>query len=64
MVLSEQRFLNLKDFLKTQSYTTKYQEQFRTITRKLIEAEQNLSLANKTVDGTPTGEILPDNPNA
>lgn len=64
MVLSEQRFLNLKDFLQTQSYTTKYQEQFRTITRKLIEAEQNLSLANKTVDGTPTGEILPDNPNA
>lgn len=64
MVLSEQRFLNLKDFLQNQSYTTKYQEQFRTITRKLVEAEQNLSVANRTVDGTPTGEILPDNPSA
>lgn len=64
MVLSEQRFLNLKDFLQDQSYTTKYQEQFRTITRKLIEAEQNLSVANRTIDGTPTGEILPDSPSA
>lgn len=64
MVLSEQRFLNLKDFLQDQSYTTKYQEQFRTITRKLIEAEQALSVANRTVDGTPTGEILPDSPSA
>lgn len=64
MVLSEQRFLNLKDFLQDQSYTTRYQEQFRTITRNLIEAEQNLSVANRTVDGTPTGEFLPDSPNA
>lgn len=64
MVLSEQRFLNLKDFLQDQSYTTKYQEQFRTITRNLIEAEQNLSVANRTVDGTPTGELLPDSPSA
>lgn len=64
MVLSEQRFLNLKDFLQDQSYTTKYQEQFRTITRKLIEAEQALSVANRTVDGTPTGETLPDSPSA
>lgn len=60
MVLSEQRFLDLKDFLQDQSYTTKYQEQFRTITRNLIEAEQALSIANRTVDGTPTGELLPD----
>lgn len=64
MVLSEQRFLNLKDFLQDQSYTTKYQEQFRTITRKLIEAEQTLSVANRTIDGTPTGKILPDSPSA
>ena len=64
MVLSEQRFLNLKDFLQDQSYTTKYQEQFRTITRKLIEAEQALSVANRTIDGTPTGKILPDSPSA
>lgn len=62
MVLSEQRFLNLKDFLQNQSYTTKYQEQFRTITRELIEGEQALSMANKTVDGTPTGDLLPDSP--
>lgn len=64
MVLSEQRFLNLKNFLQDQSYTTKYQEQFRTITRELIKAEQALSVANRTVDGTSTGEILPDSPSA
>ncbi len=64
MVLSEQRFLNMKDFLQGQSYVTKYQEQFRTITRQLIEAEQELSVANRTADGTPTGELLPDSPSA
>lgn len=64
MVLSEQRFLNLKDFLQDQSYTTKYQEQFRTITRELIDAEQALSAANRSIDGTPNGEVLPDSPSA
>lgn len=64
MVLSEQRFLNLKDFLQDQSYTTKYQEQFRIITSKLIDAEQALSAAYRSADGTPTGEKLPDSPSA
>jgi hypothetical protein len=30
--------------------------------RKLLDAEQALSIANKTVDGTPNGELLPDSP--
>lgn len=62
MVLSEQRFLDLKDFLQDQSYTTKYQEQFRTITSELIKAEKALSKATNTVDGTPNGQELPDSP--
>lgn len=60
MVLSEQRFINLQDFLQDQSYITRYQQEFRTLTRKLIDGEQSLSLAYKSVDGTPTGQPLPD----
>lgn len=62
MVLSEKRFLDLKEFLQDQSYVTRYQEQFREITRKLIDAETDLSKANRTADGTPNGELLPDSP--
>lgn len=64
MVMSEQRFMNLKSILQDQSYTTKYQEQFRTITRDLINAENSLRNANKTVDGTPDGQLLPDSPSS
>jgi hypothetical protein len=60
MVLSEKRFLNLQDYLQGQSYLTKYQEIFRDVTRDLVNTEEALSLANKTKDGTPDGELLPD----
>lgn len=62
MVLREQRFINLKDWLQDQSYVTKYQESFRIMTRDLLNAEQALSLAYKSVDGTPEGSPLPDSP--
>lgn len=64
MVLSEQRFLNLKEVLQDQAYSTKYQEKFRTLTRDLINAEMDLSNASKSMDGTPTGQQLPDSPGA
>lgn len=60
MVLSEQRLMNLKDFLQDQSYVTGYQEEYRTITRKLFDAENALQAAYKSKDGTPNGEPLPD----
>ena len=61
MVLREQRFLNLKDYLQDQAYVTKYQEKFRVMTRDLLNAEMALSLAYKSEDGTPEGKPLTDN---
>ena len=61
LVLSEQRFINLRDFLQGQSYATKYQENFRVLARKLLDAESDLKVAYRTVDGTPTGALMTDN---
>lgn len=60
MVLDEKRFIDLKDFLQDQSYITRYQQDFRDLTKKLINAEQDLQLAYKTKDGEPDGSPLPD----
>lgn len=62
LVLSEQRFINLKQFLQDQSYATKYQENFRILTRKLLDAESDLKTAYRTIDGTPNGALMTDNP--
>lgn len=51
MVLSEARFLQLKDVLQDQSYTTGYQELFQNTVRDLIKAEDDLNAASKTIDG-------------
>lgn len=48
MILSESRFLALKDFLQDQSYSTGYQQTFQNIVRKLIDAEKDYALASKT----------------
>ena len=64
MVLSEHKFMALKELLQDQSYVTKYQERFRTLTKNLIDTETALSAAYKTIDGTPNGELLKDNAGA
>ena len=52
MVLSESKFLALKDVLKDQSYTTRYQEYFQNILKDLSIAENQLQEYSKTIDGT------------
>ena len=64
MVLREQRLINLKDYLQDQAYTTKYQENFRNLTKELLASENELSLAYKSEDGTASGKPLPDSPSS
>lgn len=61
MVLGDQRFLELADLLQDQSYSTGYQQAFQNTVKKLVQAEQDLALANKTKDGTANeGELNKD----
>lgn len=52
MVLSEARFLALKDVLKDKSYSTGYQEYFQNILKAITVAEQQLEENSRTIDGT------------
>lgn len=61
MVLNEDRFIALQNELQGASYSTGYQNDFRTLTRKFLEAQAALNMAQSTVDGTPSGTLLTDN---
>lgn len=52
MVLSEAKFLALKDVLKDQSYSTGYQEYFQNILKDITTTEKQLEENSKTLDGT------------
>lgn len=52
MVLSEARFLALKDYLKDQSYSTGYQKHFQNILKEIVLTEEQLEKNSKTIDGT------------
>lgn len=60
MVAKEQRFINMKALLKDVAYSTRYHQDFREMTKKLLNAEQDLKIAYGTKDGTVKGEKLPD----
>lgn len=60
MVAKEQRFINMKSFLKDMAYSTRYHQDFREMTKNLLNAEQDLKVAYNTKDGTVKGEKLPD----
>lgn len=60
MVLNEDRFIALQNELQDASYSTGYQNDFRTLTRKYLEAQAALNVAQNTVDGTTAGEELTD----
>lgn len=52
MVLSEAKFLALKDVLKDKSYSTGYQEYFQNILKDITVTEDQLEKNSKTIDGT------------
>lgn len=52
MVLSEAKFLALKDVLKDKSYSTGYQEYFQNILKDIVTTEKQLEDNSKTIDGT------------
>lgn len=52
MVLSEAKFLALKDVLKDKSYSTGYQEYFQNILKDITITEKQLEENSKTIDGT------------
>lgn len=52
MVLSEARFLALKDVLKDKSYSTGYQEYFQNILKDITITEKQLEENSRTIDGT------------
>ena len=60
MVLGEDRFMALQSELQGVSYSTNYQNEFRNMARKYIEAKNALEAARKSVDGTPGGAELTD----
>lgn len=56
LVQNEERFTQLSELEKEQSYLTRYQEDFRVLTRKLIDAEKDYQNALTSEDGTPGGK--------
>ena len=60
MVLGEDRFMALKNELQDVSYSTGYQQEFRNLTRDLVQAQQDYDAASNSVDGTPTGAVMSD----
>lgn len=58
LIMSEQRYMDMKDWLKDKSYATSYYDTYQNLVKRIADVEQQLQLADKTIDGTPTGEQL------
>lgn len=52
MVMSEKRFLDLKDWLKDEAYGTNYYQIYQQLVDKIVKAEDDLAKAEKTKSGT------------
>ena len=60
LVMSEQRYMDMKDWLKDQSYAVNYYDTYQNLVKRIVDIEQQIQAADKTKDGTPTGEIADD----
>lgn len=60
MVLNEDRFIALQSELQGTSYSTGYQNEFANLTRRFLELQSALNIAQNTIDGTTAGEQLTD----
>ena len=60
LVMSEQRYLDMKDWLKDSSYATNYYQAYQNLVGRIVDIDQKIAAADKTKDGLPDGEIADD----
>lgn len=60
MVGAEKRYLDLRDWLQKESYITGYQEMWQNIVKDLVQVDQDLLRAGKTIEGTVDGTPISD----
>lgn len=58
LVQREQRFLDMKDWLKDESYATNYYQAYQSLVSAIADVDSQLVKAGDTIDGLPNGKVL------